>query len=160
MPHSQLVDCSVSDIWYPWTPRFPKFVFVFVFVVMCTAPKWVPIWGPFSVFGSPLGPHRVPLGPHFLFLRFRTRKKSECSHHLMSIIWLLVITQTTFNESHASSSVKVSFRKKLIISTNYLILVNLSNIHCLGPHFCCWGSPLGPHFARNWVPIGSPWKIF
>ena len=38
-----------------------------------TAPKWVPIWGPgspwgpFSVFGSPLGPHWIPLGPHFLF---------------------------------------------------------------------------------------------
>ena len=26
--------------------------------------------------GSPLGPHRVPLGPHFLFLSFRTREKS------------------------------------------------------------------------------------
>ena len=36
---------------------------------------------------------------------------------------------------------------------NYLVLVNLSNIRFLGPHFCCRGSPLGPHFTQNWVPI-------
>ena len=29
----------------------------------------------------------------------------------------------------------------------------LINIRYLGPHFCCWGSPLGPHFTRNWVPM-------
>ena len=53
--------------------------------LMSTAPKWVPIWGPGSPFGDlgphgdlfqSLGPHRVPLGPHFLFLGFRTREKS------------------------------------------------------------------------------------
>ena len=36
---------------------------------------------------------------------------------------------------------------------NQLISVNLSNIRSLGPHFCCRGSPFGPHFNHNQVPI-------
>ena len=84
-------------------------------VLVCgsTAPKWVPIWGPgspwgpFSVFGSPLGPHRVPLGPHFLFLSFRTREKSV--QPPSNVDYLITCDNTTrFNESHASLSVKVS----------------------------------------------------
>ena len=74
-----------------------------------TAPKWVPRspWGPFSVFGSPLGPHRVPVGPHFLFLSFRTREKSV--QPPSNVDYLITCDNTTrFNESHASLSVKVS----------------------------------------------------
>ena len=39
------------------------------------------------------------------------------------------------------------------MSKNYFVSINFSNIRFLGPHFCCRGSPLGPHFTQNWVPI-------
>ena len=48
---------------------------------------------------------------------------------------------------------KYFFQKKIFILTNYLVSVNFSNIRFLGPHFCCRGSPLGPHFTQNKVPM-------
>ena len=45
------------------------------------------------------------------------------------------------------------YLKKTNFSMNYFVLVNFSNIRFLGPHFCCRGYPLGPHFTQNWVPI-------
>ena len=68
--------------------------------------------------------------------------KSQCSHHLMSTIWLLVKTQTIFNESHASLSVKVDFRKSLFfqritsfwsILQIYVVWVPISAVE--GPHW-------------------------
>ena len=59
--------CFYENIEVPGNVRMQRTL------LFSTAPTWVPIWrpgspwGPFSVFGSPLGPHWVPLGPHFLF---------------------------------------------------------------------------------------------
>ena len=111
-----------------------------------TAPKWVPRspWGPFSVFGSPLGPHRVPVGPHFLFLSFRTREKSV--QPPSNVAYLITCKNTNyFYESHASLSVKVDFRKK----THYF-----NELPHFGQFFkyTLFGSP----FLLSRVPIGSP----
>ena len=52
----------------------------------CTAPKWVPIWGPgspwgpFSVFGSPKGPHFLSRSPFSLF-QAEERAKSQSIHY-------------------------------------------------------------------------------
>ena len=54
----------------------------------------------FGQFGSPLAPIRSPFSLLVL--------KNAWSHHLMWTIWLFVITQTSFNESHASLLVKLS----------------------------------------------------
>ena len=110
-----------------------------------TAPKWVPRspWGPFSVFGSPLGPHRVPVGPHFLFLSFRTREKSV--QPPSNVAYLITCKNTNyFYESHASLSVKVDFRK-----THYF-----NELPHFGQFFkyTLFGSP----FLLSRVPIGSP----
>ena len=54
--------------------------------VTCTAPKWVPIWGPgspwgpFSVFGSPKGPHFLSRSPFSLF-QAEERVKSQSIHY-------------------------------------------------------------------------------
>ena len=45
------------------------------------------------------------------------------------------------------------FFKKIFISTNYLVSVNLSNIRFLGPHSCCRGSPFHSKLGPHWVPI-------
>ena len=56
---------------------------------ICTAPKWVPIWGPgspwgpFSVFGSPKGPHFLSRSPFSLF-QAEERVKSQ-EHPLLSL---------------------------------------------------------------------------
>ena len=137
----------------------------------CTAPKWVPIWGPgspwgpFSVFGSPLGPHRVTLGPHFLFLSFRTREKSV--EPPSNVAYLITCKNTNyFYESHASLSVKVDFRKNSLfqwitsfrsIFQIYVVWVPISAVE--GPHWVPISleirSPLGPHE----IFLGSPCNL-
>ena len=54
--------------------------------IRSTAPKWVPIWGPgspwgpFSVFGSPKGPHFLSRSPFSLF-QAEERVKSRSIHY-------------------------------------------------------------------------------
>ena len=80
-----------------------------------TAPKWVPIWGPgspwgpFSVFGSPKGPHFLSKVPIFLF-QAEERAKSQSSHCLLNVDHLNTCDdKTSLNEYHASLSVKLNF---------------------------------------------------
>ena len=49
-----------------------------------TAPKWVPIWGPFSEFGSPKGP-RFFQGPHYIPFQAEECDKSQSSHYLLNV---------------------------------------------------------------------------
>ena len=104
---------------------------------------WVPI-------RSPLGPIRSP----FSILGLRTREKSV--QPPSNIDYLITCDNTEFiqykwhkhcalNDEHLCEY----FFKQIFISTNYLVSVNFSNIRFLGPHFCCRGSPLGPHFTQN-----------
>ena len=48
------------------------------------APKWVPIWGPFSEFGSPKGPHFFQ-GPHYIPFQAEECDKSQSSHYLLNV---------------------------------------------------------------------------
>ena len=127
--------------------------------VVGTAPTWVPIWrpgspwGPFSVFGSPLAP------------MFYFRLKNACSHHLMWTIWLLVRTQTSFNESHASLSVKVSSVIKNIQILEYFcqkkvfFLQWITLFWSIFQIYAFWvpiSAVKGPHWVPISLNIGSP----
>ena len=74
--------------------------------------------------------------------------------------------KTSFNESHASMSVEMSFVLEYsnTCTWNCQELAHFdkfSKISFLGPYLCWRWSPLGPHLTQTWVPIfnkiGSPW---
>ena len=81
--------------------------------------------------------------------------KSSSTKHFLFNYYVINSTNTVFWMMAHLCHCQYFFVKK-IISMNYLVSANFSNIHFLGPHFCCRGSPLGPHFTQHWVLIGSP----
>ena len=131
-----------------------------------TAPTWVPIWGPgspwgpFSDFGSPLGPHLFFKVPIFSISSFKSAWKSvqplsNDDHLIIHYKWH---KHCELDDESSWHTLTLWIFKKIFISLNLLVSVNFSNIRFLGPHFCCRGSPFGPHFTQNWVPIRSPSK--
>ena len=132
-----------------------------------TAPKWVPIWGPFSEFGSPKGPHFFQ-GPHYIPFQAEECDKSQSSHYLLNVDNLntcddktsLNLYTCTPNEATLFEGVFPHFFL-LCISKKLARLDKFSKNRFLCPHLCWQRSPLGPHLTQNWVPIGSAfWTKF
>ena len=134
----------------------PDFFRIF-FSLIPTVATWVPIWGtrspwgPFSIFGSPLGPHFCSKVPIFTNYGLRTREKSM--QPLSNVNHLITCDYNTSTyESHASLSVLV---KNSFPPFKRLYFIELACLSQFRKH-ALFGSPFGPHFTENWVPIGSP----
>ena len=134
-------------------------------VYISTAPTWVPIWGPgspwgpFSDFGSPQGPHFFFKVPIFSILSLRTRERSvqppsNDDHLIIRYKWH---KDCALNDD---TLWLCEFLKENIHFNELASFGHFLNIRFLGPHFCGRGSPFGPHFTKNWVPIRSPLKKF
>ena len=117
---------------------------------------WVPKRSPFF--------SRSPLSP----FQTEERAKSQSSHYLLNVDHLNTCDdKTSFNESHASLSVKLSFVLQIFIYLHVYIqvflisVVNFQKKSLFGSPFVLAKVPirspshskLGPHFEQNWVPM-------
>ena len=120
------------------------------------------LWPHGSPFEGP-GPHGDLiqfLGPHFcskvpiFYIQAHERVKSPCSHYLMSIIRLFVITLLALmNPMPACQWSRFCYRT--MFSPILKALFQRLSLFRFGKH-APFGSPSageGPHFTKNWVPI-------
>ena len=112
---------------------------------------WVPIGSPFFF--------KVPI---FSNSGLRTRENSvqppsNVDHLIIQCKWH---KHCALNEDTLCLCEYFFVKRKTRFFNELACFGQFWNIRFLGPHFCCRGSPFGPHFTQNWVPIRSPLKKF
>ena len=133
---------------------------VLVRLAIVTAPTWVPIWrpgspwGPFSVFGSPLGPHWVPLGPQnlYIFPECSSTQRNWGNQEVEPVGPQVVQQEAVYRQWLPHDTPKRAGSRlisKLCIPTAPTWVPICGTRSPWGP-FSVFGSPLGPH----WVPLG------